>query len=107
MEFMKLASSIFILLAMSPLLVAAFSARQRELFLRPCSYVIHDIRFSNALNAKKEEFDDSIFGRFEEGNISVSRNGGQKQFALYFRIYNIQKDGQSSKAPLVVVHGGP
>lgn len=57
------------------------------------------------LMSKKPSFDDSVYGSFEEGQFKIARNDNQNQFLLYYRIYNNNK--QDSKAPLVVLHGGP
>ena len=66
----------------------------------------HSFWFAQAtipLRSKKSQYDDFAYGSFEEGKVAVSRDGSQ--FSLYYRIYN--KDSQSLKIPVVVLHGGP
>lgn len=110
--------------AMAELVLPLFKFAMAAFLMRPSSHVpfchysngricgqsserSQEVRFTSTclLKAKKSSFDDSIFGSFEEGNVAIPRHG--EDFSLYYRIYNNKTRSQASKAPLVVLHGGP
>ena len=113
MTLMELAL-ILLLVANVPIVTTSFALKSWKRPANPCypaKYATLDRtrdvmeNVAVAFMSKKSSFDDSVYGSFEEGRFKVTRNDDQNQFSLYYRIYH--KEKQDSKAPLVILHGGP
>ena len=111
MALTKAALSIF-LIVIAPVVTVSFQATAWKYCAAECAsatgfgnHARKDWSMAFPLKAKKNSFDHTIYGSYEDGKIAISRNDKQSQFELYYRIYH--KKSQASRPPHVVLHGGP